>query len=313
MSKFTAPVGDSKKIDNVELIPRGLQLCTLFGLVDVGTQKTNFGDKHQVKLSFEFPQHYRKYYEDRDPQPAAIFCTEALSMNKESNLRKKFIQPMIGKVFTDEEAENFDISELLGKNYVASVSHSPDGKWANIDSIIPLDGNNVKMFGIELGSVRQINNTEFFHLSEGFESRSFGLLGNYFRDLLIGSEEGRKHSAKGGKFHEKVDNSGQSQNNQVSGPPSSNGKIKMNQGEASYEEYIKVGWTDELLIQHGKATKIEPVAPPSVAPPPSKIAPPPAVKRTLVFKDQNSAPLEDWLKGGWTEERIVEEGHAVFQ
>lgn len=39
----------------------------------------------------------------------------------------------------------------------------------------------------------------------------------------------------------------------VSAPVNTNPVI-MNAGEASYAEYVKLGWTAELLIQHGKAT-----------------------------------------------------------
>jgi hypothetical protein len=91
----------------------------------------------------------------------------------------------------------------------------------------------------------------------------------------------------------------------------------MNPGSAPYEAMIAAGWIDKLLVEHGHAKWIEAVAPPVVSPPPSvpstpTATPPPVVKK-LVFKDPGAAPLEDWIKNGWTEEKIVSEGYATFQ
>lgn len=327
MSGLTAPTGgESTRIENVELIPIGFQLCTLFALLDVGTQDTNFGLKHRVRLIFEFPMHYRKFYEDSDPSPACIYVMENLSMNEKANLRKKYVQPMIARVLTDDEAEKFDISSLLGKHFVANISHSSDGKYANIESITPLTAQNMLMFGLQQPHVQQVNPTQFFALSQGFESANFANIKGKARELIMSSEEGKKHKAMGGKFAEPANNN----NTATATAPPSGGLIMTPMATTTYEAYIKAGWTDDLLIQHGYARKNEPapapapiaaVAPPvqgpsiAAAPVPqaATVQTPPVAEKKLVFKDPNAQPLEAWIKGGWTVEMIVAQGHASFQ
>lgn len=325
MAGLTAPTGgDSNRIENVALIPTGFQICTLFALIDIGTQDSGqFGMKHKVRLTFEFPQHMRVFYEGNEPTPACIFINETLSMNEKANLRKKYVQPMIKKVMSDNEAEKFDISTLLGKHYVANISHSPDGKFANIESITPLDNQNMLMFGLTSPIIAQVNETQFFALDQGFDSPNFANIKGKARDLIISSQEGKTHSAKGGKFAEQA----ASTNGIASAPPASD--LIMIDMTTTYEAFKNAGWTDEQLIAYGKAKRNVAVAPPSpavAAPPvaaPPVSAPPSAPpvaaapieppKPVLVFKDPNAQPFEKWIENGWTEQMIIEQGHASFQ
>lgn len=319
MNGFTAPLGgDSKRIDNVELIHTGFQLCTFYGLCDVGTQDGgNFGPRHKVNLAFEFPKHFRVFYEGDDAKPSCVFLFETLSMNKDSNLRAKFVEPMIGRKLTDPEAEAFDISSLLGKHFIATIAHTPDGKWANIQSITPLNEQNKGVFELPIASTPQINSTYFFHISQGFESENFSNLPKFLREKhLMCSQEGMAHRAKGGTFAEPPKNT-------VNGN-ASQGSLEMIDKSVTYEAYKSSGWTDEQLIEKGLAKRIvatappapvqtvsvPPVAPVTVVPP---VAPPVEAPKKLVFKDPNAQPLATWLKDGWTEAQIVEQGYATFQ
>lgn len=328
MSGLTAPIGGGNERLDVELIPAGMHVCTLFGLVDIGTQDSGqFGLKHKVRLSFEFPQHMRVFFEGSDPQPACIFNTETLSMHEKGNLRKSFVQPMINRILSDQEAEKFDISSLLGKHFVATIVHSSDGKWANIQSITPLNNQNMLMFGLQQPSLAQINPTQFFTLSQGFESDNFAQIKGKARDLIINSVEGKAHAMKGGKFAEQAnDNNTSNTSTATAPPPSSNGMpadIVMIDKNTSFQAYIGAGWSVEQLIEHGKAKRVVAQAPPApldnVQAPPMPPAPPVAVAPTepekpkLIFKDPGAQPLEKWLEGGWTVEMIVQQGHAVFQ
>jgi hypothetical protein len=317
MSGFTAPIGgDSKRVDNVALIPAGFALCTFYGICDIGTvEGGNYGPRHKVNLAFEFPKEMRLFYEGDDPKPSCIFAFETLSMHSDSNLRKRFIEPMNGgRKFTDQEAVAFDLSSLLGKHYIATIAHSPDGKWANIQSLVPLNEQNKDMFGLPTSNIPQINKTYYFNLDQGFTSENFATLPKFLREKLMGSEEGKAYKLSGGVFAEPIDNN----SNSVVTP-----KLRMIDTTVSYEDYIAGGWTDEQLIAHGKAEKVAPVTPPApitnVAPPPpvaNTVAPPPVavspLPPVLTMKDP-SHNLAEWLAQGWTEETLVANGHAVFQ
>jgi len=320
MGKFTAPMGgDSKRIENVELIPTGFQLCTLYGLTDIGTQDGgNYGPRHKVNLCFEFPLHMRVFYEGDDPKPAAVFVFETLSMHPDSNLRKKFIEPMNGgSKFSDKEAEEFDISALLGKHFIATIAHSPDGKWANIQSITPLTQQNKGLFQLADTVVAQINPSHFFHLDDGFDSPNFASLPKFLRETLMSSEEGRAFKAAGGTFAEAI-------NDYASGTATVGAKkLEMVDLSVTEKAYYDAGWTAEQLVSSGKAKWVTPTPPPvpvttAAAPPPPVVAPPPAVapppvaEKKLVMKDPTHI-LADWIAQGWTEETLIANGYATFQ
>ena len=314
--------GDSKRIENVELIPTGFQLCTLYGLADIGTQDNgNFGPRHKVNMCFEFPQHMRVFYEGDDPKPSCIFVFETLSMHEKSNLRTRFVQPMAGgKKMTDDEADEFDISSLLGKHFVATIAHSPDGKWANIQSITPLNEQNKAMFGLQSTAVEQINETFFFSLDLGFNSNNFATLPKFVRESLINSEEGKAHKLSGGVFAEPQEGATAPQG--TGGNAAPKGKFVMIDQTTTYEAYIEAGWTEEQMIENGIAKRLVATPPPAPVggaptpppPAPNKVLPPPPVKKepVLVMNDP-TAVLADWLAQGWTEQDLVDNGHATFQ
>jgi hypothetical protein len=320
MSGMRAKVqGGIERLD-VELVPTGMQLCTLYGMVWIGTQETKFGESEQLAMSFEFPQHMRIFTEGGDPKPAAVFSTETFSMNKKANLRKNYVE-LMHKAMTDDEAEKYDISELIGKSFVATIAHSPDGKWANIQSITPLTEQNKGLFQLSSVQVEQLNNTQYYDNSIGFDSASFGQLPNFLKDKLKSSKEGKEHSLAGGVFAEYVKEGGST----PSAPNSASGKkLEMINVSVPYDAFIAQGWTDETLVSEGHAKWIEAVAPTAPVTPSAPSVPttptPPAVPTTpkvpvvkhvpvLVMNDAN-AVVADWLASGWTQESIISEGHG---
>lgn len=373
---FTAPVsGDSKKLENVPLIEVGMQLCILYGICDIGTQDSkNFGPKHKVTLAFEFPQQKRVFYEGDGEKSSVIFNDETLSMAQKANLRKNYVQPMTGKTLTDEQAAQFDISSLLGGYYIATITHSADGKYANISSITKCDERSLGMFGISAFSqAPQSNDTFFFHLSQGFQSDNFKNLPKFLREKLKSSEEGRQHAAQGGTFAEPEPN----QNNGGQGQAPAKRLVMNPSSQYTYEQLKGWGWNDDQIVQEGYASWQQPTpppqpqtpppapggqtpppmptqgqpaqAPPQAPPaqqPPAQPAPPqqqapqqggvpgfsqhnvqppqqqaqtpppapaPAQQQgpKVVMKPEfASQPYEEWIKGGWNDQMLVDNGKA---
>lgn len=340
--RWTAPAQESSKLD-VPLIPADFQLCTLFGLIDMGTVVTNFGKKRQIKMLFEFPQHMAVFYEGDDPRPHSVIVTESFSMAPKSNLRNNYVKPMLGTAITDEQADAFPLSDLLGRHFVATIIHTADGQYANIDSIKPLTEANAKMFGLSSANVDRINDILDFHLNDGFEAESFKKLPKYFREAIANkSDEGIAHRAKGGRFAEPDKeghgNSGSSNHNNLSAPPSASGstkKLVMINKQYTYEQFAAQGWSDQMLVDKGEAKWEEtapqtppmpqmpqgmpamPSAPSIPTTPPSVPAPmlPPAQqeeeKPVLKMKDPE-IDYAGMINIGWTDELLIQHGHATF-
>lgn len=335
MSGFTAPVGgDSNKIDydQIEKIPVGEHVCTLFSMVHLGTQETKHGMKEQVQLTFEFPTEMRTFWEGDPPKPSAIFCTETFSMYKEAHLRQKYVEGILGNKLSDEEAEKYDLTQLVGKNAVAYVVHSPDGKWANIDRLSPLTEKSMKMFDLTEPRVAQVNPSMIYHISMGFEGEDFKKLPQKLREKIIKSTEAQAHAAKGGTFAKPDTNSGSN------GSSASGGrKLQMlPSAPNTYEEFMEAEWTEQMLVDNGYAKWVENTPPPKPAgtpAPPKPSAPVPPSKPSAPAAPQASTPappkpeaksefpivmknkalqanIPQWIKEGWTFTDMVEQGHA---
>ena len=87
-------------------------------------------------------------------------------------------------------------------------------------------------------------------------------------------------------------------------------------GGADYAAHIAAGWTDQTLIEHGKArawpaeTPAAP-APAGVAPPPAAAAPAPAAAPRDPVQMLNGADYAAHIAAGWTDETLIAHGKAT--
>lgn len=136
MFELTAPVtgGGTKTLP-----PQGNHIGRCVQIIDMGTHwNENFGKwKRQVRLTFELPTELHVFDEDKGEEPffVSVFCT--LSMHENSTLRRH-LESWRGKRFSDEEAGSFNIFTLADVPGMVNVTHSQDGKYADIASISPM-------------------------------------------------------------------------------------------------------------------------------------------------------------------------------
>jgi hypothetical protein len=94
--------------------------------------------KQQVYIRFELPNERIEFEKDgkKVTGPAVIGRIYTASMNEKANLRHH-LESWRGKQFTDEEAEAFDVSAILGKPCMITIMHSKKGDktYANIAGI----------------------------------------------------------------------------------------------------------------------------------------------------------------------------------
>jgi hypothetical protein len=123
-------------------VPSGSHIAICNIVVDLGLQPGTQmfpAPKHQVFIRFEVPQE-RVEWTDKDGKkqegPIVIGQTFTASMHEKANLRKQ-LEGWRGRKFTDEEAENFDVSSILGKACMLSVVENVKGDkvYSNIASI----------------------------------------------------------------------------------------------------------------------------------------------------------------------------------
>ena len=119
--------------------PEGLHQAVCVDVVDLGLQKTAYGEKHKVELRWQTELEnaetnrrfqLRKWY--------------TASLHEKASLRKD-LECWRGRKFTEEELKAFDLEKLIGANCQLQVIHNitDDGKtYDNIQAIVP---HNVKL------------------------------------------------------------------------------------------------------------------------------------------------------------------------
>lgn len=118
----------------------GTHLAVSTLLADVGLQPGSgqFPDpKVKIYIRWEIPAERVTYEKDgvTVEGPQIIYANYTASVGSKSNLRK-VIESWRGKAMTDQEAELFDVRNLLGKTCMLQVVHSPDGKYANVKNVM---------------------------------------------------------------------------------------------------------------------------------------------------------------------------------
>jgi len=135
---------------NFKRVPQGVFVGRCYSLVDLGTQHTSgqYGDKfqHKIKISWEL------FGEEDDGTPLTIDVdgkmmpltiskSYTVSLHEKSSLRRD-LAAWRGKDFTDDEAQAFDVSKLIGAYCMINVTESTtNGKtYSNVAGITPLPG-----------------------------------------------------------------------------------------------------------------------------------------------------------------------------
>jgi len=171
---------------NFEPIPAGSYAARCYSMIHIGTnEETILGTVkrlNKVRVTWELPTETKVFKEENGEQPYVLSKEFTLSMHEKANLRK-FLQSWRGKVFTEKEAESFDISVLIGKPCLISVNH----KLAkNGNTYAEIAGVNLLPKGMECPP--QINESQELTYSDWNQS-IFDALPDFIKDKIQTSDE----------------------------------------------------------------------------------------------------------------------------
>lgn len=119
-------------------VPPGAHFSICNMVVDMGLQEGfNGKPQHKVYLRWEVPDERVSYEKDGQTieGPCSIGKMYTLSLSEKANLRKD-LENWRGRAFTADELKGFDITTVLGKCCQTMVTHSEDGKYANITGVM---------------------------------------------------------------------------------------------------------------------------------------------------------------------------------
>lgn len=129
-----------------KIIPAGSHIARCYGMIQIGTvkEKTLTGEErevHKVLIDWELPNETAVFNPEKGEQPFVFSKDYTLSMHELSSLRK-MISAWRGKSLTDAEANDFDITKLVGATCMLNIVHkaSKDGSktYANLAGVSPL-------------------------------------------------------------------------------------------------------------------------------------------------------------------------------
>lgn len=180
----------AKKVESsFEICPAGTFPARCVWLIDLGTQVSSYQGKEKAQLKvligFELPTELMD-----DGRPFLVTQKYTNALHEKSNLQK-MLESWRGTKFTEQEAEAFDLTKLIGMPCMLSVIHnmSNDKTYANISSIAKL------MKGIECP--KQVNESLVFSIEEVGSSK-FDKLPEWLQKIVKQSRE----VSHGGSFVE---------------------------------------------------------------------------------------------------------------
>lgn len=133
----------AKPSKGIPPIPGGTYQAVCYSVIDLGTQYNETFKKFlpKIVITWEIPSVRIEYEKDGQPAegPRVISRTYTNILHEKSNLYQDLVN-WRGKSFTAEEAEGFDVSQILGANCVLTVINTEkNGKtYANVGGVSKL-------------------------------------------------------------------------------------------------------------------------------------------------------------------------------
>lgn len=148
-----------------EIVPAGTHFARCYSMIHIGVVEWEFqGEKkfnNKVRLTWELPYEMRDF--GGEQKPLVISKEYTLSMHEKSNLRKD-LEMWRGKVFTNKELGDFDVTDLLGKTCNLSVIHKVA---KNGNEFAQVGGVSAIQKGVEV--LEQFNPTFIFNYGYHFD------------------------------------------------------------------------------------------------------------------------------------------------
>jgi hypothetical protein len=118
-----------------------------------------------------------------DGKPLIVSKRYTVSLGDQARLRQD-LESWSNKKMTAEDRKNFDLKGLLGKFCMVNITHSEDGKYANISGISPVPS------ALRNAQPEGINPTNHFWLAE-FDQAKYDSLPKYYKEKIAESSEWR--------------------------------------------------------------------------------------------------------------------------
>jgi hypothetical protein len=185
-------ISDSSK--EFKIAPAGLHMARLYSIIDLGHQATEWAGEtkimHKVVLTWELhgEDDNGQPLQTDDKKPLIVSKRYTVSLGDQARLRQD-LEAWSNKKMSPEDRKNFDLKNLLGKFCMVNITHSEDGKYANISGISPVPS------ALRNAQPEGINPPLHFWLAE-FDQAKYDALPKYYREKITESSEWRGQKAR---------------------------------------------------------------------------------------------------------------------
>jgi len=180
-------ITDTQK--DFKIAPAGLHMARLYSIIDLGHQSVEWSGEtkimHKVVLTFELhgDDNEGKPLKTDDGKPLIVSKRYTVSLGDQATLRKD-LESWANKKMSASDRVNFDLKNLLDKFCMVNISHSEDGKYANISGISPIPS---ALKNVVPQGVNPINH---FWLQD-WDQDKFESLPKYYKEKIMESSEYR--------------------------------------------------------------------------------------------------------------------------
>ena len=180
-------ISDNSK--EFKIAPAGLHMARLYSIIDLGHQATEWAGEtkimHKVVLTWELhgDDDTGAPLKTDDGKPLIVSKRYTVSLGDQARLRQD-LESWGNKKMTTEDRKNFDLKSLLDKFCMVNITHSEDGKYANISGISPVPS---ALRGAIPAGINPINH---FWLAE-FDQAKYDALPKYYKEKITESSEWR--------------------------------------------------------------------------------------------------------------------------
>ena len=185
-------ISDTQK--DFKIAPAGLHMARLYSIIDLGHQSVEWSGEtkimHKVVLTFELhgDDNNGKPLKTDDGKPLIVSKRYTVSLGDQATLRKD-LESWANKKMSIKDRDNFDLKTLLNKFCMINITHSEDGKYANISGISPIPS------ALKNAVPDGINQINHFWLHD-YDQAKFDALPKYYREKIMESSEWRGSKKK---------------------------------------------------------------------------------------------------------------------
>jgi hypothetical protein len=148
-----------------------LMLC--YGVIDFGTQTSQYGDARKIWLQFEIPGEKAVFNKDKGEQCFSVGCEYTFSLDKKANFRKA-LDSWLGATVTEMDSDK--LAKLLKRPCMGQIIHERSEKDGLMYAKLANKGTSIFKRPADQPFPKETENKSFFLDLDNFSQEAFDMI-----------------------------------------------------------------------------------------------------------------------------------------